>query len=247
MNTPAPPDPFARLRALTQARIGLGRCGAGLPTKPMLDFQLAHARARDAVHVALDENALRKALAPHQLLAVRSRAADRMEYLRRPDLGRRLDPRDADRCNAGTFDLAIVVADGLSAIAVHRNAPPLLDALLERLTGWSIAPIVLARFGRVALGDEVGERLGAAMVAVIIGERPGLSACDSLGVYLTWAPRVGCNDSQRNCISNIRQGGLSYGEAAARSVWLMDQARHLRLTGVGLKDGYDPQPALPHD
>lgn len=246
MTAPAPLDPLARLRALTQARVGLGRCGAALPTRHMLDFQLAHARARDAVHLPLDADALGEALAPREPLLVKSRAADRAEYLRRPDLGRRLDPRDAELCRAGAYDLAIVVADGLSAIAVHRHAPPLLTAIYARLDGWSLAPIVLARFGRVALGDEVGERFGATMVVVIVGERPGLSAFDSLGLYLTWAPRVGCNDSQRNCISNVRQGGLSYQDAAGRLVWLMNRARRLRMTGVGLKDEYDPQAALPH-
>lgn len=245
MTDPAPLDPLARLRTLTQARVGLGRCGTGLPTRPMLDFQLAHARARDAVHQPFDAAAMSKALAPQQTLLVRSRAADRLEYLRRPDLGRRMDPLDAELCRAGPYDLAIVVADGLSATAVHRHAPPLVNAICERLDGWSIAPIVLARLGRVALGDEVGERFGAGLVAVLIGERPGLSAPDSLGVYLTWAPRVGCNDSQRNCISNVRQGGLSYDDAAGRLVWLMNGARRLRMTGVGLKDGFDPQAALP--
>lgn len=235
-------DPFARLRALTPARIGLGRCGHALPTRALLEFQLAHARARDAVHDAfLPDTLIERIQATglnrlgHQL--VHSQAPGRHDYLQRPDLGRRLAVSDAEQLTAGPYEVAFVIADGLSAPAVHRHAVPLLEALWPKIHQWAVAPLVIACQARVALGDEIGARLGAALVAMLIGERPGLSAPDSLGVYLTWQPRVGRQDSERNCISNIRPPtGLSYEQAAARLAWLMQAARHQRLTGVGLKD-----------
>jgi ethanolamine ammonia-lyase small subunit len=245
MSEPPVPDVYARLRALTQARIGLGRHGAGMPTRPLLDFQLAHARARDAVHDGFDVEALAEALAPRPCIEVASRAKDRRDYLRRPDLGRRLAQADAQRLQPADADVALVIGDGLSATAVHRNAAPLLEALFPRLQSWSWGPIVLARQARVALSDEIGERLGAAIAVMLIGERPGLSASDSLSVYMTWNPKVGRDDSQRNCISNIRPGGLGYDEAAARLARLMDAARRLCATGVALKDDYTPTAVLP--
>lgn len=245
MSDPPAPDLYARLRGLTEARIGLGRCGAGMPTRPVLEFQLAHARARDAVHDPFDVDALAQALAPRPCLVVGSRALDRRDYLRRPDLGRRLADADAGRLKPAGADVAIVIGDGLSATAVHRNAAPLLDALYPRLEGWSCGPIVLATQARVALGDEIGERLGAVIVVMLIGERPGLTASDSLSVYMTWDPKVGRDDSQRNCISNIRPGGLGYDEAAGRLAWLMNAARRLGAAGVALKDDYTPSVALP--
>jgi ethanolamine ammonia-lyase small subunit len=250
-NDPAHPDPFAALRLHTHARIGLGRRGQALPTAPMLAFQLDHARARDAVHAVLDVAALRAAIAG-PCIDVHSAAANRATYLQNPDLGRRLRAEDAEslRRSAGfqpasfpapgaplDVDVVFVAADGLSATAVRAHAPALIDELTARLTDWKIAPVVIARQARVALGDEIGERLGAAMVVMLIGERPGLSAPDSLGAYLTWAPRVGRRDSERNCVSNIGvQGGLAHGAAADKIVWLMRQARRLSLTGVDLKD-----------
>jgi ethanolamine ammonia-lyase small subunit len=232
------PDPFARLRALTPARIALGRCGAGLPTGALLAFQLAHARARDAVNERFDATALAAGLGDLGSVQVASRAPDRQAYLQRPDLGRRLEPADAGRLPHGRWDAAFVIADGLSAPAVQAHALPTLRAVLAQLPReWRIAPVVLASGARVALGDEIGERLGAELVAVLIGERPGLSAPDSLGVYLTWEPRVGRRDHERNCISNVRPEGLPYEEAAARLAWLMRAARQQRLTGVMLKDG----------
>ena len=230
-------DPSARLRAITTARVALGRSGAGLPTAPLLAFQRDHALARDAVHAPFDPDVVAAGLADWPTITVASRAPDRGAYLRRPDLGRALDPIDAPRLAPGAFDLAIVIADGLSAPAVHAHAAPVALALRERLTGWRLAPVVLARLGRVALGDEIGVRLGTAMVLVLIGERPGLSAADSLGAYLTWAPAVGRRDSERNCVSNIRPPhGLSHLGAAHTITWLVRAARDRAMTGVGLKD-----------
>jgi ethanolamine ammonia-lyase small subunit len=244
-----PADPLARLRTLTPARVALGRRGAGLPTAPLLDFQRDHALARDAVHAPFRPDLVAADLAPWPSLVVASQAPDRGTYLRRPDLGRRLDPADAERLRPGDWDLAIVIADGLSAPAVHAHAAHLCRRLAEGLAGWRLAPVVLARQGRVALGDEIGARLGAAMVLVLIGERPGLSAADSLGAYLTFAPAPGRLDSERNCVSNIHPpDGLTYAAAADTLAWLIRQARSRRLTGVGLKDesgaaGKTPLPA----
>lgn len=241
---PVTPDPWPRLAALTPARLALGRAGPSLPTREVLALGLAQARARDAVHAALDVEALDAGLAASGLpvLRVESAAPDRATYLRRPDFGRRLSARSRtllrDRGPAGA-DLCIVVADGLSASAVHLNALPLIDALLPRLGGRSLGPLVLAAQGRVALGDEVGALRGARLVAVLIGERPGLSASDSLGAYLTFGPRIGRTDAERNCVSNIRTGGLPPPEAARRIAWLIDRAFALSLTGVALKDGSD--------
>ncbi|WP_029009545.1 ethanolamine ammonia-lyase subunit EutC [Azospirillum halopraeferens] len=241
MTRPPVADPWATLRAATRARIGLGRCGDGLPTAPLLDFQLAHARARDAVHTPFDAPAVAAALDGAEgvpaVVEVRSAAPDRATYLKRPDLGRRLAPESAARLTPGTPDIVFVIADGLSATAVHAHAAPTLTAVLARLAGWRIGPVVLAHQARVALGDAIGERLGAAMVAVLIGERPGLSAADSLGIYLTLDPRPGRSDAERNCLSNIHPpDGLGYDAAADTLVRLMHAARERGLTGVGLKD-----------
>ncbi len=225
------------LRRFTAARVALGRAGNGLPTSAHLDFQAAHAAARDAVHATLDVAALRADLAAAGLpsITVHSAAADRQRFLLRPDQGRIL--RDADRAAlpTATDAMAFVVCDGLSATAVQRHAVPLLAAVVPRLR-MDVAPIVVAEQGRVALGDDIGEALGAAAVAVLIGERPGLSAADSLGVYLTWQPRRGRTDAERNCISNIRPAGLPPAAAAEKLLWLIGAMQRLRLTGVGLKD-----------
>jgi ethanolamine ammonia-lyase small subunit len=215
------------LRSFTPARVGLGRTGHSLPSAEVLRFRLDHARARDAVHEPLDPSSLG---IPHVLL--HSAAPDRATYLRRPDLGRRL-AADA-RLERGDYDAAIVIADGLSAPAVHHHAAPLLAALAPKLEGWKLAPICVVLQGRVAIGDEIGERLGARMVVMLIGERPGLSSPDSLGVYLTWDPRAGRTDAERNCISNVRTEGLSYGAAAETIAMLMNAARVRKLSGVGL-------------
>jgi ethanolamine ammonia-lyase small subunit len=225
------------LKSLTPARIGLGRAGSGLPTGELLAFGLAHARARDAVHAKLDAEKLifdlEKLNFPSQI--VRSAAPDRATYLRRPDLGRRLS--NEMLLNKTPNQIALVIADGLSALAVERHALPLVRALAALAPQrWAAAPAVVALQGRVALGDEIGERLGAQLVAVLIGERPGLSSPDSLGAYLTHAPRVGRTDAERNCVSNIRPEGLGYEAAARRIDWLAAAALARGLTGVGLKD-----------
>jgi ethanolamine ammonia-lyase small subunit len=217
------------LKAYTPARVALGRTGHSLPTAELLRFQLDHARARDAVYQALDANSLG---VPHVVL--RSAAPDRATYLRRPDLGRML--ADGTKLAHGSYDAAIVIADGLSATAVHRHAVPLLEALLPRLEGWALAPLSVVLRGRVAIGDEIGERLGAKQVVVLIGERPGLTSPDSLGIYLTWDPRPGRTDAERNCISNVRTEGIGYDLAAHKLHFLMSEARVRKLSGVGLKE-----------
>ncbi|GLZ44172.1 ethanolamine ammonia-lyase light chain [Actinomycetospora sp. NBRC 106375] len=228
-------DPWETLRAATRARVGLGRAGDGLTTAENLRLAAAHAQARDAVHTALDTDAVVAALGERAGPVVHSQAADRAEYLQRPDLGRRLSP-DAS-LEAGDHDLAVVVADGLSATAVAEHAVGLLDALLPRLEGWTVAPVVVAEQARVALGDEIAVALGARMVLVLIGERPGMSAPDSLGAYLTWEPRHGRVDSERNCVSNIRPpDGLTYDAAAEVLAALMTESFRRQLSGVELKD-----------
>jgi ethanolamine ammonia-lyase small subunit len=228
-----------RLRDYTSARVELGRAGPSLPTRALLEFRLAHARARDAVHLPLAMNSLVLELKQKDIESIQlaSAAGDRAEYLKHPDLGRRLrdDSRERLRGLRGTFDAAFVIADGLSALAVHRHAVPLMDLVLRDLD-WRIAPVAIVEQGRVAIGDEIGELLGARMVVVLIGERPGLSSPDSLGVYLTWQPRPGRTDAERNCISNIRAEGLSYAAAAHKLLFLMNESRRLKLSGVRLKE-----------
>jgi ethanolamine ammonia-lyase small subunit len=219
------------LRSLTPARVALGRTGNSLPTAELLRFQLDHARARDAVYQELDANSLGL---PHLLL--RSAAADRATYLRRPDLGRILSADSRALLEHGEYDAAIVIADGLSATAIHRHAAPLIAALMPRLEGWRLAPLTLVLQGRVAIGDEIGDRLGAKQVVVLIGERPGLSSPDSLGIYLTWDPRPGRTDAERNCISNVRTEGIGYDLAAHKLHFLMNEARVRKLSGVALKE-----------
>lgn len=226
-------DSWTELREWTAARIALGRTGHSLPTRELLAFQMAHAKARDAVWHALDLNAF----AALQPLYLHSAARDRAEYLRRPDLGRRLNEESAGQIGRGDWDAAIVIADGLSAEASHRYAMPLIHALTARLEGWRMARICVVEQGRVAIGDEIGERIGAAMAAMLIGERPGLSSPDSLGAYLTWSPRVGRTDAERNCVSNIRAEGLDPELGAERIATLMRAARERRLTGVNLALG----------
>ncbi len=227
-------DPWTALRATTRARIGLGRTGNALPIRDVLTFQLAHARARDAVHTPLDTEGLARAVAPLPTILVRSKAMDREIYLRRPDLGRQLD-EDCLIASSGPCEAVFVLADGLSPTGVQRHAPPFLRACIQRLTDWRIAPVVIATQARVALGDEIGARLQAAICVMLIGERPGLSVANSLGVYLTYQPRAGRQDSERNCISNIHEDGSGYDAAADILVWLMNEARRRKLSGVRLK------------
>ncbi|WP_442968554.1 ethanolamine ammonia-lyase subunit EutC [Pseudomonas sp. ZY71] len=241
-----PQTPWLQLRRLTPARIALGRTGTSLPTNAQLDFQFAHAQARDAVHLPFDHAGLSAQLGEHgrESLLLHSAAVDRNSYLQRPDLGRKLSDESAQAlrehaaAHPGGVDLAIVVADGLSALAVHRHTLPFLTRLEEQMSadGWSMAPVVLVEQGRVAVGDEIGQLLGAKMLVMLIGERPGLSSPDSLGLYFTYNPKIGLTDAYRNCISNVRLEGLSYGMAAHRLLYLMREACRRQLSGVNLKD-----------
>jgi ethanolamine ammonia-lyase small subunit len=229
------------LRHLTPARVGLGRSGASLPTQALLEFTLDHARARDAVHAGFDITAIAAGLDALGLrtLQVSSLAQSRKDYLRRPDLGRKLDAASQELLASGHLDprdLAIVIGDGLSPSAVNAHAVELVRSLVSRLGALKPGPIVVAAGARVALGDEVGALLGARMVVMLIGERPGLSAPDSLGAYLTFAPRIGLTDAMRNCVSNIHCAGLSYDEAAFKIAWLIREGLARQVTGVALKD-----------
>ncbi len=267
MNDPLSPviaNPWQALRQWTDARLALGRAGVSLPTAAHLDFQLAHARARDAVHLALDAPQLSQTLdavlegQKTPCLTLHSAAADRTAYLQRPDLGRRLDAASrhalaslASPLQSATtrpYDVAFVVVDGLSARAIEQNAAPFLASMTPRLAAenWLIAPVCVVLQGRVAIGDEVGEMLGAKLVVVLIGERPGLSSPDSMGLYLTWMPHVGLLDASRNCISNVRPAGLGIEAAADKLHHLLTQARARQLSGVDLKEdtGGDPLLAL---
>ncbi|NMJ43249.1 ethanolamine ammonia-lyase subunit EutC [Roseomonas sp. JC162] len=237
------PSLWRDLRRFTDARVGLGRAGTAQPTSAHLDFQESHARARDAVWSSLDVAAMEAAVAPLGLPVVRVRSAvpDRRDYLLRPDLGRRL--AEGTVLPRAPGSVVFVVADGLCAIGVQRHAPAVLERLVPALA-LPPGPVVIAEQARVALGDEIGEATGAAAVVMLIGERPGLSATDSLGLYITWAPRRGRTDADRNCISNVRPGGLSYDEAAAKTAWLLRAAQGLGATGVALKDEM-PAGALP--
>jgi ethanolamine ammonia-lyase small subunit len=249
-------DPWTGLRELTAARLALGRCGHSLPTRELLAFQLAHAQARDAVHHSLDVASLAldvaslardaSSLTISPAIVLQSAAPDRDTYLRRPDFGRRLDAASAEVLTLGNWDAVLVVADGLSATAVHRHALVLMTTLIDvlihwdapRPENWRVAPICIVRQARVAIGDEIGERMGARLAVVLIGERPGLSSPDSLGAYLTWAPRIGRTDAERTCVSNIRNGGLEPVLAAQQIAALMRQARDRELTGVNLKTSH---------
>jgi ethanolamine ammonia-lyase small subunit len=238
-----PIDTWAGLRRLTAARIGLARSGASLATAPLLEFKLAHARARDAVHAPLDQARL---VADLESLGVAVRPAasaaeDRQTYLMRPDLGRQLagDAKAELKTDAGQYDVAIVICDGLSARAVQTHAHPVLAELLPMLRGVRIAPLVVVRHGRVAIGDTIAALLGADCAAVLIGERPGLTAPDSMGAYLTWQPGPQTTDAARNCVSSIRPDGIGYAEAAAKLAFLLGAIRARRLSGVQLKDEQD--------
>ena len=259
-------NPWSKLRRYTDARIGLGRSGVSIPTQQLLEFQLAHAQAQDAVHLPLNTEKLTQELqqqgiltAGAQPLMLHSRAADRGEYLQRPDLGRRIDEDSLKTLTAfnqsraatglcDAYDLAIVIADGLSSRAVQQNCAPFLAELFNRLKGdaqaWNLAPVSVVSQGRVAVGDEVAELLKARCVLLLVGERPGLSSPDSLGLYLTWAPKVGLTDASRNCISNVRPAGLNYQQAVHKLMYLLNESRLNKLSGVNLKDRSEGQLAL---
>lgn len=258
----ADPALWERLRAATPARIALGRVGNTLPLDAVLRFQLDHARARDAVHAAFDAQALVADLAPLNAIIVESAAGDRATYLRRPDLGRRLSDNGATRLAAAVAadpatagcDVAIVVGDGLCATGVQTGAAALVRALVDQLHGLTLAPVVIACGARVALGDAIGAALNARVVIMVIGERPGLSVADSLGIYMTFGPRIGRADSERNCISNVHaHGGLTPEVAAATLCRLLREALRRGLSGVDLKDQEDvlppasPEKSLPYE
>jgi len=244
-------DPWNNLKKLTAARVALGRAGVSLPTAAHLEFQLAHAEARDAVHAALDAERLAEQIRQKGLtcLVGHSAAVDRKEFLQRPDLGRKLDDSTKDtlsqwhqEMDCAYFDLSIVIADGLSARAVRDHSLPVVDSLvtLAREEGWRLSPVVIVRQGRVAIGDEIASRLSASMVVLLIGERPGLSSPDSLGAYFTYQPKPGLKDDARNCISNIRPEGLSYSVASHKLAGLLRGANARQLSGIQLKDDSDP-------
>ena len=248
-------DPWQQLKSFTRARIAIGRVGTSLPTKEVLDFGLSHAMARDAVHLALDIDALEADVRKHDFSTIRAKsmAPDRATYLLRPDMGRRLSEQSLlqlqnchhNQADAKPIDFLIVVGDGLSSLAVARHAAPLLAEIKNacandaKAKAWSVGRVVIASQARVAIGDEIGQALNAKIVAMLIGERPGLSSPDSLGIYLTYNPKLGLSDADRNCISNIRPEGLQYAAAAKKLIWLAKEAMRLKLSGVALKDESD--------
>jgi ethanolamine ammonia-lyase small subunit len=240
--------PLTQLRQFTPARIALGRTGNSLPTRELLEFGADHAMARDAVHAPFNPKHIAEQLAAMNLesIEVHSAAKDRATYLRRPDLGRRLDEPSRELLAEHKLpikpELLFIVGDGLSAIAPERYAVAVVQATRERLEGWNLGPVVLAEQVRVALGDEVGEILGAEITVMLIGERPGLSSPDSLGIYLTYNPKLGRNDAERNCISNVRDEGVSPEQAARTLCYLLANSRKLKLSGVNLKDESDKLP-----
>ncbi len=245
-------NPWSQLRQLTSARIALGRCGASLPTKPHLEFQLAHARARNAVHHELNTTALQQTLSPlgHDVVVLKSAAESRPVYLQRPDKGRLLSKAAREKLKvwpstAEPYDVVFVIGDGLSALAIEENAANFLEKLFPsiRATGWRVGPISVVTEARVAVGDEVGGLLGADLVVVLIGERPGLSSPDSMGIYMTFKPNVGVTDESRNCISNVRAAGLSHEIAAHKLMYLMTEAKQRGYSGVFLKDEAEVMPS----
>ncbi len=253
-------NPWRKLNSFTDARIGLGRAGISVPTKHLLAFQLAHAQAIDAVHSQLDSAQLAQTLIEQDWapdfapLLLHSRATDRATYLQRPDYGRLLNEESANKLekhrqqHSQNYDLVIAIVDGLSSLAIEQNALPFLNELFANIkfyedahkeatsARWSVAPLCIVEQGRVAIGDDICQGLNAKCVLVLIGERPGLSSPDSLGLYLTWGARVGLTDAYRNCISNIRLAGLAYQDAARKALYLLNEARTLKLSGVKLKD-----------
>ena len=240
-----PFDAWRSLRQITAARIALGRAGGSLPTRELLSFEQAHAQARDAVHAPFNDDQLAAALQPLglEILRLATKVADRDEYLRHPDLGRQLSDAGRERLStikrpAEGFDLAVVLSDGLSAPSIQTHALPLLTELLPRLIqdGWQLAPLSIARFGRVAVSDEIGELLGSRLALILLGERPGLGAADSLGAYFVHDPKRGRTDAERNCVSNIRPAGLPISLAADTLHYLLTAASTKRISGVNLKD-----------
>jgi ethanolamine ammonia-lyase small subunit len=230
-------DAWHALTIHTPARLALGRTGNGLPTKRVLEFQLAHARARDAVLTPFDAPGVAVALNRPGTLLLTTAAIDRETYLMNPDAGRRLGGASRTNLQRGRYDAALVIADGLSATAVHAHGASLAKLILAALPALNWAPVAIVSAGRVAIGDEIAQALGAELCVVLIGERPGLSAADAIGIYVTFAPQPGVTrDADRNCISNVRPGGLALADAAHRLAWLVSESRRIRLTGIGLKE-----------
>lgn len=230
-------DAWHALAAHTPARLALGRVGNGLSTVRVLEFQLAHARARDAVLQRFDAPAVAAALNRPGTLLLATEAVERETYLMNPDAGRRLSNASRERLQHGRYDAVLVIADGLSATAIHSHGAALAKLILAALPALNWAPVAIVSGGRVAIGDEIADALGAELCIVLIGERPGLSAADAVGLYLTFSPRPGVTrDSDRNCISNVRPGGLTLADATHRLVWLLNESRRLRLTGTALKE-----------
>ena len=243
-------NPWGKLRQFTNARIGIGRAGTSIPTHELLQFQLSHGQAIDAVHAPLNIELLCEQFNKSELLqpylpvtVLQSKACNRMEYLQRPDLGRQLNEvslyKLQEQSTEKAYDLVFVIADGLSSYAIAHHATPFLEALVLRLNQikpWRIAPIYIVEQGRVAVGDDICEALNAKEVIVLIGERPGLSSPDSMGLYLTWDAKQRKGDSSRNCISNIRPQGLNYEAAANKCSYLISESQRIELTGVSLKD-----------
>jgi ethanolamine ammonia-lyase small subunit len=238
-------DDWQNLTRFTPARLALGRAGNGLPTKRVLEFQLAHARARDAVHMPFDASAIATALAPFPTVQLQTQAHSRIDYLTNPNLGRMLDSASRTKLMHGEYDAALVIADGLSSTAIARHGVALAKIILKTTPNTRWAPNAIVTNGRVAVGDDIAASLGAQIVVVMIGERPGLTATDGIGLYLTYRPKPGITkDADRNCISNVRPEGLPLAEAAHRLRWLMDQAQRLRLSGVALKEDAPDVPEL---
>ncbi|MBI1329574.1 MAG: ethanolamine ammonia-lyase subunit EutC [Alphaproteobacteria bacterium] len=237
-------DEWSALRAFTPARLAQGRAGNALPTSRLLEFQLAHARARDAVWAPFDPAKIASDLAGFESIAVETNAANRHAYLMNPSLGRTLPPASASKLTRGPYDAVLVIADGLSPSAIHAHGAALANIVLSRAPHrW--APAIIVTNGRVAIGDEIAAALGASLAVVMIGERPGLSAADSIGLYLTFAPKPGIStDADRNCISNVRPEGLPLADAAHRLAWLMDRAIAMQQSGVALKEAAE-SPTLP--
>lgn len=241
-NEPSVTNRWQNLQQYTAARIALGRAGNSIPLSQSLELKLAHAHARDAIYSDLDTERLGNAIQAYQIpvININSRAEYREQYLQRPDLGRQLHPSSEPDLMASrsVYDICIILADGLSAEALNENALPLLNVILPMLreAGYTLAPIILAQQARVALADPVAYHLGAKFSIILIGERPGLSAADSIGAYLTYAPKPGLTDESRNCVSNIRPQGLPFDVAAQKILYLVQEAFRLKLSGVNLKD-----------
>lgn len=238
-------DAWKKYRSFTNARIALGRAGGSLTTSEMLSFRMDHALAKDAVWSEVNWDMLRSELAPlnHPMMSIKSQAETRQQYIQRPDFGRYLHPESVEKLKEAKekTDIAIVISDGLSALAIETHVLPFLTALLPLLSSFRLAPLVLVRNGRVAIGDPIGEELQSQVTVVLVGERPGLSSPDSMGAYLTFDPKTGNTDERRNCISNIRAEGLSYDYAAQKLAFLISEALRRKLSGVNLKDTFDDQ------